>query len=448
MIGGKGVGKSTMSKYLLNTVLSSSVRQEEEKEDSLDNREIPPSCSLLDLDVACPEHSLPGTVTLARHTKPLVGNTFLCTASNSDRRLEYEELQRVTKGDFYSKNNVYRCNSDNIWSCSECSQILLGSDKLLDISIEYVGAAARLMNVYNEFHKKEVLIVNTTALENAESALLLYEIMKVVNPTHVVHIAGRLGALSQNPPMTSEHVNSEMYKEDWYNGGLNAKYLVRSYNSITKYFKTVSNVNYEYIRVPSVSQSYKTVRHSGQLSKDILITSYLSPLWPYCYNKIDSISCQNALTVKWSNIALNIYRNPVNNSSILRAINGKLVALCHIHPKYITKISPDWPQLVTLNQNTEDVNHCNSSSQNTDTASNFNLNLLNSEPLGNIFDSDTLFTCHGWAVVKGIDMEKKELHLLTPEPATIMLTVNALVRTSLLLPAQFNKLFYRGKSPA
>jgi hypothetical protein len=59
----------------------------------------------------------------------------------------------------------------------------------------------------------------------------------------------------------------------------------------------------------------------------------------------------------------------------------------------------------------------------------------------------TIYTLHGWAVVRGVDTSRNRLHILVPRCFCPLLddTVNALVLPAIFLPPNFDRLFYDGK---
>ena len=367
VIGSASCGKSTLCQYLLNSLLSV------EKDNK--NPTTRKGCCLLDLDLKQLEQSLPGTVSLSCHTTPIIGQKFLLGASNLDTILSNDN------------DDIFSC-PENLDSCLgptvyESKRIMIGTTDVMRALTSYKKAVEELMTYYQKYLP---LIINCAPLFEGHQTLMLFEIMKIVEPTHVIHISN-----SASNPLTCEDVN-ERLQGKWFNGGL-------SFNT-KKAFQRLS-YKYYHVEIPNLDAI-----KSNRKDEAIAITSFFSSIWPPNAEVLDSRYIKS-YKINFNSLAFHVSCSTIPFSRVLSAINGELVGLCSVDEKNIEEID--------------------------------GLKRLK------VRGHNVAMACHGWAIVRGVDVKSKTMQLIMPQCPTILIKCNIIVKTDTRIPLGLRCLFYSGE---
>ncbi|KAG7169908.1 polynucleotide 5'-hydroxyl-kinase NOL9-like [Homarus americanus] len=147
--GGKDVGKSTLFKYIANTLLSSG-------SDS--------GIMCLDLDPGQSEFTLPACVSLARLTKPLLGPAY---------------THNISKDAPYFK------------------QVLVGATSPQFMLQRYM-AAVQYLHKISQKQPSVPLLVNTMGWTRGTGVSIMLDVLRIINPTHVIQLQS--GCRDRNYP--------------------------------------------------------------------------------------------------------------------------------------------------------------------------------------------------------------------------------------------------------
>ncbi|CAG2210352.1 GRC3 [Mytilus edulis] len=123
-------------------------------------------------------------------------------------------------------------------------------------------------------------------------------------------------------------------------------------------------------------------------------------LYSYLCNNLEpglSLTSTTPYTVPWKSVAIHVAHTEVDNSEILYAINGCLVALCNADLTEAERENEDTPFF---------------------------------------FKNTPVCQCLGFGIVRGIDSVEKELYIITPLNQQDLKKVNAVIRGNVNLPSQ------------
>ncbi|KAL7642176.1 UNVERIFIED_CONTAM: hypothetical protein RMT77_006737 [Armadillidium vulgare] len=341
--GGKSVGKSTFLKYIINRFLS-----------ILEVSHV----ACIDLDPGQPEFSLPGCLTLSVCSSPLLGPSFS-----------------------HHEHYVY----------SFQKQILLGDILVNHMMNEYLNIVSHLFSIYLEKFSDIPLVVNTMGFTAVTGYDIMIDILRILEPSHVINIESSQSNKNYPTPLTTQIVSST-------NRGIlrnNRKFL-----------------NYHLVTFKSVSK--ETRKTKSKIARELTIMGYLSLLWKEYEKNLTCYTFKRPLIVNWKRVAVHIHRSSVPPSHVLLAINGSLVALCSMGKEFLYRAGPYHPLRI----------HYSISS------------LLSCE-------------CLGWGVVRGVDPITQEISIYTPLDAAELRKVNVIAVPNVQLPLYFRNYFstISGNSP-
>ncbi|XP_076030073.1 polynucleotide 5'-hydroxyl-kinase NOL9 isoform X2 [Oratosquilla oratoria] len=331
LCGGKNVGKSTLLRYLSNSLLCQG------------NAEV----SLLDLDPGQPETSVPTTLKCKVLKMPLLGPPY-------------------THIDAHPSEDSY--------------QILLGLTSPQFILKQYLKAVQDLSK--HKLARNRPLLVNTMGWTGGCGLDIMVDVLRILKPSHVIQIQS-----------SKEARNYSVELEDAYTS--------RSSKGITT---EAVKLNYKLKILESHKGGSSKTHQRSKSMRNLGLLGYLSHLSSH---PLGSITVTSPVKILWSTVAIHSLIEDVPKERILQVINGNLVALCHVPQKWLHFVALDLPQFLDAHKTWSEL------------------------PL-----------CIGWAIVRGIDVENKELHLLTPlSEQDIKEKVNAVLATQQFLPAEFYQLF-------
>ncbi|XP_069681342.1 polynucleotide 5'-hydroxyl-kinase NOL9 isoform X1 [Periplaneta americana] len=322
MCGGKGVGKSTFLRFLVNQCLPHFGE-----------------VLCLDFDPGQPEFNVPGCVSAVVLKEPLLGPNFT--------HLVIPE-------------RVVNVGEVNISQCP----------------LQYVKSVQHIISFCNS--RPELMrlpcIVNTMGFNKGLGVDLTVSIIRLLRPHHVVQIQSSKADLNFPDLLHPSFVNS--FQSRFCKRSEPLDYVLHTMNTMADDKK--------------ISPWGMSAPHL----REAMILSYLSQmLRPPNFSLIDLVP----YTTLFSKVILCVCHAKVPYSQILSAMNGNLVALCSYDGKDV--LLPDDPEL----------------------------------PL--VLGHQPVCPCLGFGIVRGIDMEKKHLCLLTPLEESLLSQVNCLMLGAVTLPS-------------
>ncbi|KFW84941.1 Polynucleotide 5'-hydroxyl-kinase NOL9, partial [Manacus vitellinus] len=246
-------------------------------------------------------------------------------------------------------------------------------------------------------YKKEVpLIINTMGWVKGEGLLLLIDIIRLLSPSHVVQMD--VCDWKAMAPLTPEHVHLQAGLHTKGKQQPKCKQLdvgaAESWKCSEGEDASVPQYKLLYVHpeFPRAGNcSYRRV-HSGIL-RDMSILGYLGHLQ---YPDIGAVLPLHSLVpyqVPFSAVALRVIHTDVAPTNIMYAVNASWVGLCCIPDE--VRCQTDGPVLLT---------------------------------------QTPVCDCLGFGIVRGVDMEKKLYHILTPVPPENLRLVNCLLLGNIAIP--------------
>lgn len=317
--GAKNVGKSMILKFITNYILSG--HREE-------------GVTYIDCDPGQSEVSAPCTICSVHVTKPL-----LQPAHMNDPESLGPDKREILIGDTSPKFCLRRY-----------------SDAVESVFTDSLSWSSRCT------------VINTMGWVEGAGYSCLVDIMRTVQPTHVVYIQGSGRCIPIN--LSGEDVNHS------------TEGIITKAGSM--------NVHYSLKVMKSVALDRATDIYNPRVHRDLHILYELSK---FLMNDDNSLKIQ----IPWKKIAIHICGEPVPKERFLHAINGQLVALCHIMEHSLMTLSEDLPKLASI--------------------------------------SDTKWTFLAWGIVRGIDPVSQEVHILTAlDHKVAEKQVNAILLPKIHLP--------------
>lgn len=332
--GGKGVGKSTTTRYLINSLLPASKM-----------------VILMDVDPGQTECTPPGCISYSLIQQPLMGPNFTHLTT---------PVFQLYIGDV----NVSRCITRYI----EAVKMLF--DKLLNCP-----NLSRLP-----------IVINTMGFSQGVGWDIIMFTIKLIRPSFVVQI------MSEKP-------------KNNYIGYLSKQVVNRQELSWTTWSTNVVAWNqpcdHELFVVRSHAErkpgpGYETWNMEPYQQRELVMISYLSEIVQTSSNSTTrydplSLSINEVVpyVTSFASLFIAIPRPSTSASHVLNIVNGNIVALCGI------------------DMNNNEWQEAGSGPR-----------VLNRSPL---------CACYGFGIVRGVDMERKEIFINTPLPVTVMRYVNCLM---------------------
>lgn len=415
VIGPPRSGKNTLCRYLLNSLLSCQVNKE--KPEASSSLKHSPRVCLMDMDLQCPEQSLPGAVSCARYTHPLLGPAHRyglpCPLRDESEMEEQDNMCKRAVSRMKKRKRI-----DKVRLGVKTKQIFLGSDQLVKVSYQYCAAAVNFIDIINKKHSNEPVIVNSHGILDSMSQMLNIELIRIIDPTHVIHILGSLAGPGSTNGHSSEYINYRINKDSFYGGGHNL--ALQSLENEQKISRLKSSFNYKFSRVPSMNQENRYQCNRGHV-RDVCTTAYYSALWPQTAVSISGNTCERAIEVPFSSFAVLAPKCKV--SSNLQALScGKVIGLCFVHRDYIIDTEPNYPKEVFFPETDGDYENgvC-------------------------IVDTKRVMALLGWGIVRSLDTTNRTLSIYVPGRKDVMKRVNCLALQEVANGFRFRNLFREGE---
>ncbi|XP_051642535.1 polynucleotide 5'-hydroxyl-kinase NOL9 isoform X1 [Manacus candei] len=246
-------------------------------------------------------------------------------------------------------------------------------------------------------YKKEVpLIINTMGWVKGEGLLLLIDIIRLLSPSHVVQMD--VCDWKAMAPLTPEHVHLQAGLHTKGKQQPKCKQLdvgaAESWKCSEGEDASVPQYKLLYVHpeFPRAGVAGEARVHSGIL-RDMSILGYLGHLQ---YPDIGAVLPLHSLVpyqVPFSAVALRVIHTDVAPTNIMYAVNASWVGLCCIPDE--VRCQTDGPVLLT---------------------------------------QTPVCDCLGFGIVRGVDMEKKLYHILTPVPPENLRLVNCLLLGNIAIP--------------
>ncbi|NXY05057.1 NOL9 kinase, partial [Pteruthius melanotis] len=246
-------------------------------------------------------------------------------------------------------------------------------------------------------YKKEVpLVINTMGWVKGEGLLLLIDIIRLLSPSHIVQMD--VCDWKAMPPLTPEHVH--------FSAGLHTK---GKQQSKCKQLGAGSMESWKYSEGEDVSAPQHKLLYvhpefpragvAGEarvhcsILRDMSILGYLGHLQSPDIGAVLPLHSLVPYQVPFNAVALRVIHTDVAPSNIMYAVNASWVGLSCI-PEEV-RCQTDGPVLLT---------------------------------------QTPVCDCLGFGIVRGVDMEKKLYHILTPVPPEKLRLVNCLLLGNIAIP--------------
>lgn len=333
--GGKGVGKSTMVRHVVNAMLP-----------------VSRMVVLVDLDPGQAECTPPGCISYTVIDQPLMGPNFT-------------HLKMPSYQLYIGEVNISRCLTRYIEG--------------LKMLVDKLSSCPVLSHL--------PIVVNTMGFTQDIGWDIMVLTIKLIRPDLVVQIRGRK-AKSNFPNMLSTQVINQQ-RPAW--STLSTNVVNWSQKCEHDLFTVDSNAE------KKVAPRNELWNMEPYQQRELVQVSYFSELLPcpgnspYYDATLFNIADALPLVAPLSTLVISIPRTFAPPSHALSVINGNIVALCGID------------------------------------LTNEELQETEASPGPRVLTRSSLCACYGFGIVRGVDMEKEEVYIITPLPASTMQYVNYLV---------------------
>ncbi|XP_062449254.1 polynucleotide 5'-hydroxyl-kinase NOL9 [Rhea pennata] len=251
--------------------------------------------------------------------------------------------------------------------------------------------------VFNSYKKEVPLVINTMGWVKGEGLLLLTDIIRLLSPSHIVqmdvydwkamapltpeyvHLAPGLYTKGKQQPKCKQMNASRA--ENWKPSEGERDTLAPEYKLL-----------YIHPEFPRAGVAGEARVHSGIL-RDMAILGYLGQLQPPDVGSVLPLQSLVPYQVPFNAVALRVIHTDVAPTNIMYAMNASWVGLCRIPDE--VRSQTDGPVLLT---------------------------------------QTPVCDCLGFGIVRGVDMEKKLYHILTPVPPENLRLVNCLLLGNIAVP--------------
>ncbi|XP_028922138.1 polynucleotide 5'-hydroxyl-kinase NOL9 [Ornithorhynchus anatinus] len=253
--------------------------------------------------------------------------------------------------------------------------------------------------VLSSYKRETPLIVNTMGWVKDDGLLLLIDLIRLLSPSHVVQFSA--DGCEEMPSLTSDfiEVTSGLLTRGMpqvKNKSLNFSEMedFELFNEERGFHTSVTGhklciVHSEFDGAGSMSSMWSRAR----ILRDMTMLGYLGHLQPLELKPIFPLHSLIPYQVPFNAVALQVIHTHVAPAHILYAVNASWVGLCRILDE--VKRQSSGPILLT---------------------------------------QTPMCDCLGFGIVRGIDMEKKLYHILTPVPPEKLRLVNCLLIGNVVVP--------------
>nr|XP_009933690.1 PREDICTED: polynucleotide 5'-hydroxyl-kinase NOL9 [Opisthocomus hoazin] len=249
--------------------------------------------------------------------------------------------------------------------------------------------------VFSSYKKEVPLVVNTMGWVKGEGLLLLIDIIRLLSPSHIVQMD--VYDWKAMAPLTPEYVH--LAPGLYTKGRQQAKHVGTSGAESWKSAEGEGDASapehkllYVHPEFPRAGVAGEARVHSGIL-RDMSILGYLGQLQSPDVGAVLPLNSLVPYQVPFSAVALRVVHTDVAPTNIMYAVNASWVGLCTI-PEDV-RSQGDGPVLLT---------------------------------------QTPLCDCLGFGIVRGVEMEKKLYHVLTPVPPESLRQVNCLLLGNIAIP--------------
>ncbi|XP_075629223.1 polynucleotide 5'-hydroxyl-kinase NOL9 [Balearica regulorum gibbericeps] len=251
--------------------------------------------------------------------------------------------------------------------------------------------------VFSSYKKEVPLVVNTMGWVKGEGLLLLIDIIRLLSPSHIVQMD--VYDWKAMAPLTPQyvHLTPGLYtkgkqqgkcKQMGGSGAEDWKPSEEEGDASAPEYKLL----YVHPEFPRAGVAGEARVHSGIL-RDMSILGYLGQLQSPDIGAVLPLHSLVPYQVPFNAVALRVIHTDVAPTNIMYAVNAGWVGLCRI-PDEI-RCQTDGPVLLT---------------------------------------QTPVCDCLGFGIVRGVEMEKKLYHILTPVPPENLRAVNCLLLGSIAIP--------------
>ncbi|KAM4703283.1 polynucleotide 5'-hydroxyl-kinase NOL9 [Rhinophrynus dorsalis] len=254
--------------------------------------------------------------------------------------------------------------------------------------------------VITSYRREQPLIINTMGWVKGFGLLLLIDLIHLLSPTHIVQITAK--GSDDMEPLTKKYIQDS--------AGFLTKGSSPAKNKVKEFESSDEEEQEDYaegLHVRSLARhqliAFETdftgsgeagnVRcHSGIL-RDLAMLGYLSKLQQFDLDHIIPLNSLLPYEVPFSAVALRVVHSDVAPSHIMYSVNASWVGLCRILDDIISE--GDGPVILT---------------------------------------QTPICDCLGFGIVRGVNIEKKVYHILTPVPPESLRLVNCLLVGNISIP--------------
>ncbi|XP_075577724.1 polynucleotide 5'-hydroxyl-kinase NOL9 [Pelecanus crispus] len=251
--------------------------------------------------------------------------------------------------------------------------------------------------VFSSYKKEVPLVINTMGWVKGEGLLLLIDIIRLLSPSHIVQMDvydwKAMASLTPEyihltPGLHTKGKQQVKCKQVGMNGAETWKPSEGEGDASAPEYKLL----YVHPEFPRAGVAGEARVHSGIL-RDMSILGYLGQLQSPDIGAVLPLHSLVPYQVPFSAVALRVIHTDVAPSNVMYAVNASWVGLCRI-PEEI-RCQTDGPVLLT---------------------------------------QTPVCDCLGFGIVRGVEMEKKLYHILTPVPPENLRLVNCLLLGNIAIP--------------
>ncbi|KAM8927131.1 polynucleotide 5'-hydroxyl-kinase NOL9 [Pelodytes ibericus] len=267
--------------------------------------------------------------------------------------------------------------------------------------------------VITSYKREQPLIINTMGWVKGVGLLLLIDLIRLLSPSHIVQMGAK--GSDDMDPLTPKYIHDSpgfltknSSRAQSKERRLDLSDQEQDYAGSPLYTASVGHMLHSIESDFSGAGEAGNVRcHSGIL-RDLAMMGYLAKLQQLDSEQVVPLNSLLPYEVPFSAVALRVIHSDVTPSHIMYSINASWVGLCYI------------------------------------------LDDLNSENDGPVLLTQTpVCDCLGFGIVRGVDMERKVYHLLTPVPPETLRIVNCLLVGNISIPHSVfkNQRGFKGEIP-
>uniref|UniRef100_A0A8C4UVU9 Polynucleotide 5'-hydroxyl-kinase NOL9 n=1 Tax=Falco tinnunculus TaxID=100819 RepID=A0A8C4UVU9_FALTI len=236
--------------------------------------------------------------------------------------------------------------------------------------------------VFSSYKKEVPLVINTMGWVKGEGLLLLIDIIRLLSPSHIVQMD--VYDWKAMAPLTPEyvHLSPGLYTK----GKQQAKCKQVGASEVENWRSSEGEGD-------ASAPEYKLLRVHSSILRDMSILGYLGQLQSPDIGAVLPLHSLVPYQVPFSAVALRVIHSDVAPTNIMYAVNASWVGLCRI-PDEI-KCESEGPVLLT---------------------------------------QTPVCDCLGFGIVRGVEMERKLYHILTPVPPENLRQVNCLLLGNISIP--------------